>query len=99
MEYPENHYDIVYNRGTILLNADKKSLCQNFFKALKPGSRVVITNYCKGNLAKAEYGQDFKDYVPGHGYHLLTVEQNSQVSVFKMHFTPGLIFQVKHTFT
>jgi len=82
MEYPENHYDVVYSRDTILHIADKKSLFQNFFKTLKPGGRVVITDYCRGDLAKAgkaDYGQDFKDYVADRGYHLLTVEQYGQV--------------------
>ena len=82
MEYPENHYDIVYSRDTILHIADKKSLFQSFFKTLKPGGRVVITDYCKGDLAKLgkdDYGQDFKDYVADRGYHLLTVDQYGQV--------------------
>jgi phosphoethanolamine N-methyltransferase len=86
MEYPENHYDVVYSRDTILHIADKKSLFQNFFKTLKPGGRVVITDYCRGDLAKAgkaDYGQDFKDYVADRGYHLLTVEQYGQVSTSK----------------
>ena len=82
MEYPENYYDIVYSRDTILHIADKKSLFQNFFKTLKPGGRVVITDYCRGDLAKLgkdDYGQDFKDYVAERGYHLLTVDQYGQV--------------------
>ena len=82
MDYPENYYDVVYSRDTILHIADKKSLFINFFKTLKPGGRVVITDYCKGDLSKIgkeDYGQDFKDYVADRGYHLLTVEQYGQV--------------------
>ena len=82
MTYPENHYDIVYSRDTILHIEDKKSLFQHFFKCLKPGGRVVITDYCKGDLAKQgkeDYHQDFKDYVADRGYHLLTVAEYGQV--------------------
>jgi phosphoethanolamine N-methyltransferase len=78
MDYPENHYDVVYSRDTILHIADKKSLFENFFKCLKPGGKVVITDYCQGDLSKLgkeEYNQDFKEYVAERGYHLLTVEQ------------------------
>jgi len=84
MEYPEKHYDIVYSRDTILHIADKKSLFQKFFKTIKPGGKVVITDYCKGDLAKLgkeDYGQDFKDYVAERGYHLLTVDQYGQVLI------------------
>ena len=76
MDYPENHYDLVYSRDTILHIEDKKSLFQHFFKCLKPGGRVVITDYCRGDLDKLnkeDYSQDFKDYVAERGYHLLTV--------------------------
>ena len=78
MDYPENHYDLVYSRDTILHIEDKKSLFKNFFRCLKPGGRVVITDYCKGDLTKLgkeDFGQDFKDYVADRGYHLLTVDQ------------------------
>ena len=82
MDYPENYYDVVYSRDTILHIADKKSLFINFFKTLKPNGCIVITDYCKGDLSKLgkeDYSQDFKDYVADRGYHLLTVEQYGQV--------------------
>lgn len=49
MDYPGQFYDIVYSRDTILHIKDKKSLFQSFYDTLKPGGRVLITDYCKGD--------------------------------------------------
>ena len=48
MDYPEQFYDMVYSRDTILHIEDKLSLFKMFYKSLKPGGMVVITDYCRG---------------------------------------------------
>merc|ERR1712137_262930 len=40
VEYPENSFDVIYSRDTILHIEDKKALFANFLKWLKPGPTV-----------------------------------------------------------
>jgi len=78
----KNLYFKVYSRDTILHIQDKKSLFENFFKSLKPGGKVVITDYCRDDLKTSNrdsYSQEFDDYVKDRGYHLLTVEEYGKV--------------------
>lgn len=72
MDYPENFYDVVYSRDTILHIEDKLSLFKLFYKTLKPGGTLFITDYCMGG--GQDHSQHFKDYVKQRGYVLKTVE-------------------------
>jgi len=66
-----NSFDVIYSRDTILHIGDKESLFTKFYDWLKPGGRLMITDYCSGD--KEEYSEDFLKYVHQRGYHLLTV--------------------------
>lgn len=71
MTYPENFYDVVYSRDTILHIPDKLSLFKLFYKTLKPGGKIFISDYCKGDK---ELSQQFLKYVAGRDYKLHTVK-------------------------
>ncbi|KAE8681199.1 Phosphoethanolamine N-methyltransferase [Hibiscus syriacus] len=45
--YPENTFDVIYIRDTIMHIQDKPTLFRSFFKWLKPGGKVLISDYCK----------------------------------------------------
>lgn len=68
-EYPPNSFDVIYSRDTILHIEDKAALFTNFLKWLKPGGKIMISDYCCG---ENEPTDRFKKYVQGRGYHLLT---------------------------
>jgi phosphoethanolamine N-methyltransferase len=55
MDYPQVFYDTVYSRDTILHIEDKKSLFAKFYDCLKPGGRIVITDYCHGDKPEHRY--------------------------------------------
>jgi phosphoethanolamine N-methyltransferase len=71
--FEPNSFDVIYSRDTILHIGDKEDLFNNFFSWLKPGGKLMITDYCRGD--KEEYSDDFLKYVHQRGYHLLTVDQ------------------------
>ena len=49
MDYPENFYDVVYSRDTILHIKEKEQLFRNFLHTLKPGGKLMISDYCRGD--------------------------------------------------
>merc|ERR1712168_797539 len=76
MEYPENFYDVVYSRDTILHIPGKEQLFKKFLSALKPGGKLMISDYCCGDQ---EHSQRFKDYVASRDYKLYTVKEYGKI--------------------
>jgi len=70
MPYPKDFYDVVYSRDTILHIEGKEQLFQTFLETLKPGGKLMISDYCCGDQ---EHSQRFKDYVADRGYKLYNV--------------------------
>merc|ERR1711878_241167 len=73
MEYPENFYDVVYGRDTILHITDKKELFRKFLKTLKPGGKLMISDYCRGDVA--QHSPAFIAYVKSREYDLNYIEK------------------------
>jgi len=72
IDYPESFYDVVYSRDAILHIKDKFSLFKKFMTTLKPGGKVLISDYCVGDQEQTEH---FKAYVKNRDYKLLTVKE------------------------
>ncbi|KAJ0989214.1 hypothetical protein J5N97_007570 [Dioscorea zingiberensis] len=70
-EYPDNTFDVIYSRDTILHIQDKPSLFKKFYRWLKPGGRVLISDYCNNSGTPSE---EFKEYIKQRGYDLHDVE-------------------------
>jgi len=73
MEFPENFFDVVYSRDTIMHFKDKEreKLYKNILKTLKPGGKLMISDYCRG---EKQSPQVFLDYEKQRGYNLHTVK-------------------------
>lgn len=69
LDYPDGHFDVIYSRDTILHIDDKNKLFSQFFSMLKPGGKLMITDYCCGTRPPTE---EFKDYVAQRDYALLS---------------------------
>ncbi|KAF2317475.1 hypothetical protein GH714_022616 [Hevea brasiliensis] len=66
--YPDNTFDVIYSRDTILHIQDKPALFRSFFKWLKPGGKVLISDYCKNAGTPSP---EFSEYIKQRGYDLL----------------------------
>jgi len=71
MDYPLNFYDAVYSRDAIMHIPEKEKLYRKLWSTLKPGGKLMISDYCRGDQ---EHSQRFKDYVASRDYKLLTVK-------------------------
>ncbi|CAI9113676.1 OLC1v1014322C2 [Oldenlandia corymbosa var. corymbosa] len=74
--YPDGTFDVIYSRDTILHIQDKPALFKSFYKWLKPGGRVLISDYCKKAGTPSE---DFAQYIKQRGYDLHDVQAYGQV--------------------
>ncbi|PAN18305.1 hypothetical protein PAHAL_3G193400 [Panicum hallii] len=75
-DYPENSFDVIYSRDTILHIQDKPALFRSFFKWLKPGGKVLISDYCKNPGKPSE---EFSAYIKQRGYDLHDVKAYGQM--------------------
>ncbi|KAM3289952.1 phosphomethylethanolamine N-methyltransferase [Capsicum chacoense] len=74
--YPDGTFDVIYSRDTILHIQDKPALFRSFYRWLKPGGKVLISDYCKRPGPASE---DFSGYVKRRGYDLHYVEAYGQM--------------------
>ncbi|GJM93470.1 hypothetical protein PR202_ga10028 [Eleusine coracana subsp. coracana] len=74
--YPDNTFDVIYSRDTILHIQDKSSLFKSFFKWLKPGGKVLISDYCR---SPGKPSEEFAAYIKQRGYDLHDVEAYGQM--------------------
>ncbi|XP_057465353.1 phosphomethylethanolamine N-methyltransferase-like [Actinidia eriantha] len=74
--YEDNTFDVIYSRDTILHIQDKPALFKSFYKWLKPGGKVLISDYCKGAGSPSP---EFAAYIKQRGYDLHSVEAYGQM--------------------
>ncbi|KAK9996606.1 hypothetical protein SO802_021292 [Lithocarpus litseifolius] len=74
--YPENSFDVIYSRDTILHIQDKPALFRSFHKWLKPGGKVLISDYCKNAGTPS---LEFAEYIKQRGYDLHDVKSYGQM--------------------
>ncbi|XP_058192329.1 phosphomethylethanolamine N-methyltransferase-like isoform X1 [Rhododendron vialii] len=74
--YPDNSFDVIYSRDTILHIQDKPALFKSFYKCLKPGGKVLISDYCKSAEPPS---LEFAAYIKQRGYDLHSVEAYGQM--------------------
>ncbi|XP_050216695.1 phosphomethylethanolamine N-methyltransferase isoform X3 [Mercurialis annua] len=74
--YPDNTFDVIYSRDTILHIQDKPALFRSFYKWLKPGGKVLISDYCKSAGTPTS---EFAEYIKQRGYDLHDVNAYGQM--------------------
>ncbi|TMW66663.1 hypothetical protein Poli38472_013975 [Pythium oligandrum] len=70
-------FDAIYSRDTILHIEDKRALFTKFFQWLKPGGKVLFSDYCCGDDKPPS--DRFKAYVKKRGYVLFSPRQYGQL--------------------
>nr|ALS04694.1 phosphoethanolamine N-methyltransferase 3 [Pseudodiaptomus poplesia] len=78
MSYPREFYNCVYSRDAIMHIPNKLALYKKFYETLKPGGKVLVTDYCIGSR---DYSPKFGEYLKDRGYHLVTVDEYRQILV------------------
>ena len=68
--YAKESFDVIYSRDTILHIQDKPALFKRFFEWLKPGGKVLISDYCRSPETPTG---SFAKYIKQRGYDLHSV--------------------------
>ena len=68
--YPPQSFDVIYSRDTILHIQDKPALFKRFAEWLKPGGKVLISDYCR---SAGKPSSSFAKYIEQRGYDLHSV--------------------------
>uniref|UniRef100_A0A672S1T4 phosphoethanolamine N-methyltransferase n=2 Tax=Sinocyclocheilus grahami TaxID=75366 RepID=A0A672S1T4_SINGR len=76
--FPDSTFDVVYSRDTILHIRDKLDLFRKFYSWLKPGGKLLISDYCCG---EKPWSPAFQDYVNQRGYILYTPQRYGQCCI------------------
>mmetsp|Transcript_16650 Transcript_16650/g.46510 ORF Transcript_16650/g.46510 Transcript_16650/m.46510 type:complete len:393 (+) Transcript_16650:797-1975(+) len=66
-DFDEESFDVVYSRDTILHIQDKPALFKRLLAFMKPGGRLLISDYCR---AETEPTAEFAAYIAQRGYDL-----------------------------
>ncbi|KAJ1394241.1 S-adenosyl-L-methionine-dependent methyltransferase [Sesbania bispinosa] len=74
--YPENTFDVIYTRDAMLYIKDKPTLFRSFYKWLKPGGKLLITDYCK---SAESLSLEFAEYIEKGGYHIHDMKTYEQM--------------------
>jgi len=77
--FEENSYDAVYSRDAMIHIPQKEELFVKFYKTLKPGGRVVFTDYCYGDAKEEDYSEEFRKYIAQRDYDLITVSRHKDL--------------------
>ena len=68
-------YDAAFSRDAFFYVKDKRSMLKSVYDGLKPGARLVMTDYCAGTSES----DDFKAYVVKRGYTLTSIDEYASI--------------------
>ena len=71
-ELGDEVYNAVFSRDVFLYVKDKEALLKKIHRCLKPGGRLVFTDFCKGNGKESEA---FSRYISNKAFNLATEEE------------------------
>lgn len=69
-ELREASFDLIYSNDALLYERDKEKLSRRCWALLKPGGRICISDFCRGNSSP-----EFEHYIEVSGYHLSHISE------------------------
>ncbi|WP_165074102.1 methyltransferase domain-containing protein [Paludisphaera rhizosphaerae] len=91
--FPEK-FDLAWSRDAFMHIPDKKKLFTTLFGLLKPGGKLIITDYARG---KTPGSHEFEDYIKKTGYSVIEPEQYGKV-LESVGFTDVVVDDATETF-
>jgi len=80
MKFYKNCYDVIFSRDSLKHSDDKEVLLNKMFRALRPGGKLIMTDYCLGEKDDwGEISEEFEDYADDWDYKLVTLDEQKQL--------------------
>uniref|UniRef100_A0A915JBH6 phosphoethanolamine N-methyltransferase n=1 Tax=Romanomermis culicivorax TaxID=13658 RepID=A0A915JBH6_ROMCU len=76
-DFPPNTFEVIYSRDAIIHIPDKKALFTKCYEWLKPGGRMLITDY---HVGEGQLTDEFKEYVKNRQYTLLPLKMYKEAA-------------------
>merc|ERR1712020_765312 len=80
-EFPENYFDCVYTRDAVMHIAEKELMYSKVLKWLKPGGKLVISEYVHGRN-HPNHTTEYVEYIKDRGYQLVNVQDIDKTAEF-----------------
>ncbi|WIA44324.1 hypothetical protein OEZ86_007114 [Tetradesmus obliquus] len=77
-DFQQGSFNVCVSRDSLLHVQDKQALFSRLFRWLKPGGRLLVTDYCQPSTADFSPSPGFAAYIAKHRYSLLSVEAYGQ---------------------
>ncbi|XP_065185080.1 uncharacterized protein LOC135815684 isoform X2 [Sycon ciliatum] len=75
-QFPDESFDVIYSRDTLQYVPGKAEVIKKFFRWLKPGGRILISELCYG---EGEWSDSFKTHVEQRHLATHSVKQYEQI--------------------
>jgi len=75
-DFPRASFDVIYSRDAIMHIEDKKSLYASFLKWLKPGGKLLVSDYCCG---EGKLSEEYISYRKQRGYFTIPVSKYGKI--------------------
>lgn len=79
VDIPKEGFNAAYSRDAIMHIGEKHKLFKRIFSFLKPGGRLLITDYCWVDPTERPHSQKFIDYIKDRDYKCVSVEQYGKI--------------------
>ena len=74
---PDNFYDLIYSRDCFMHIEDKFALFRRLYGKLKPGGRIIFTDYVSGDHASLD--QEYVEYLKQRQYYPATITKYNKI--------------------
>jgi phosphoethanolamine N-methyltransferase len=76
---PDNFYDLIYSRDCFMHIEDKFALFRRLFMKLKPGGRIIFTDYVSGDHDHDHLDQEYVEYLKQRQYFPATIPRYNKI--------------------
>jgi len=77
--FKQSYYDLIICRDVLMHYENKSWILRRLKGALRPGGRILLTDYCRMEKDFDDYTQEFIDYADEWDYFLITIEDQKEV--------------------